>query len=65
MKTAGRIAVYVGIALTATGLLIGFGAMFVGKDDLAVTWLSTIPVGFVIMLAGTVASQLSGSRDEN
>ena len=59
MKTAGRYAVYTGIILIALGLILGFGMMFGNNDGQAETWLSIVPLGFVILLAGTVASQLS------
>jgi len=64
MKNPGRIAVYTGIFLTAAGLILGFAAMFTGMDEQAVILLNIIPVGFVLMLAGTVASQLSGEKKD-
>ena len=65
MKTAGRIAVLVGIVLTIAGLVIGFSNMFADEDQKAIEWLGLVPLGFVVMLAGTVASQLFGSKDNN
>ena len=64
MKNPGRITVYIGIFLSATGLILGFAAMFIGMDEQAVILLNIIPVGFVLMLAGTVASQLSGEKKD-
>ena len=65
MNTAGRVAVIVGIALIVAGLVIGFGAMFMGEDQQAVDWLALVPLGFVVMLAGTVSSQLTKPKDNN
>ncbi len=65
MRT-GRLAVYTGIAMTTTGLVVGFAAMFMGKQEMAINWLTLVPFGFVVMLAGTVAAQLGRrSDDEN
>ena len=65
MHTAGRVAVFVGIVMTALGFIIGFTAMFMNVDSQAVRWLGIIPLGFVVMLAGTVTSQLTRPKDEN
>ncbi len=64
MLTPGRLAVYLGIALTAAGLVVGFTAMFMGKSDMAINWLTLVPFGFVVMLAGTVAAQLGRRTDD-
>ena len=65
MHTAGRVAVFVGIVMIALGFIIGFTAMFMDADRQAVVWLGIIPLGFVVMLAGTVTSQLTRPKDEN
>ncbi len=65
MRT-GRLAVYTGIAMTTVGLVVGFTAMFMGRQETAINGLTLVPFGFVVMLAGTVAAQLGGrSDDEN
>jgi len=51
--------VYTGIFLIAIGLFVGFGAMFQHVDNIAVRALGLVPIGFVVLLAGTVATQLS------
>lgn len=51
--------VWLGIALIAAGLLIGFGAMFIDSDSIAVNALGLVPIGFLLLLTGTVASQLA------
>ena len=63
MNRLGRFAVYLGVLLVAAGVIIGFGAMYVDSDGEAVVWLGVIPVGFLIMLVGTVMSQLHGRQD--
>ena len=65
MYQIGRIAVVVGILLIAAGLLIGFSAMWLDVDGQAVNWLGVVPVGFVVLLVGTVMTQLSGTNKQN
>jgi uncharacterized membrane protein len=65
MHTAGRVAVFVGILMTVLGIIVGFSALFMNADSQAVTWLGIIPLGFVVMLAGTVTTQLTRPKDEN
>ncbi len=64
MLSSGRLAVYLGIALTTAGLVVGFTAMFMGKSEAAINWLTLVPFGFVVMLAGTVAAQLGRRTDD-
>ena len=59
MYRAGRFAVWLGILLTAVGVIGGFGAMFTDHDDLAMIFLSMVPFGFVILFSGMVATLLS------
>ncbi len=63
MRRVGRYTVYAGILLAAVGLIGGFSAMFRDADSLAVNLLTLVPLGFVLLLAGTVMSQLSGPPD--
>ena len=60
MYKPGRIAVYIGIFLIAAGMIVGFGSMWLDADGKAIQWLGIIPVGFVVLLLGTVMTQLSG-----
>jgi len=64
VKQAGRFAVYLGIILIVAGMIAGFGAMMIDQDSRGLQWLGAVPVGFVVLLAGTVISQLSRSNDE-
>ena len=59
MYQVGRIAVYLGILLITAGILVGFGAMWLGADGQAINWLGIIPIGFIVLLVGTVLTQLS------
>jgi len=59
MHQVGKVTIYIGIALTAIGLIVGFSAMFTDSDNLAKVFIGLVPVGFVLLLAGTVATQLS------
>jgi len=66
MYKLGRIAVYIGILLITLGILVGFAAMWLDADGQAVNWLGIVPIGFVVLLLGTVMTQLSGSsRNDN
>jgi uncharacterized membrane protein len=64
MHRAGRASIYIGIALVAIGLIVGFTAMFMDYDDQAKMLIGLVPIGFVLLLAGTVATQLSTPRDK-
>ena len=64
MRRLGRFAVYLGIILVVLGLVAGFGAMIIDQDSLGIQWLAAVPVGFVVLLAGTVMAQLSRPNDE-
>ena len=64
MHRAGRVSIYIGIALVAIGLIVGFAAMFMDYDDQAKMLIGLVPIGFVLLLVGTVATQLSSPRDK-
>ncbi len=64
MHQVGRVTIYIGGALTALGLIIGFGAMFMDHDDYAKLFIGLVPVGFVLLLTGTVTTLLSTPRDK-
>ena len=64
MYQAGRIAIYIGIGLVAAGLIIGFTLMFMGNDDQAKLFIGLVPIGFVLLLAGTVTTLLTPPRDK-
>ena len=62
MHRAGRVTIYIGIVLIAVGLIVGFTALFIDADGIAVNGLGLVPVGFVALLAGTVITQLNGPK---
>ncbi len=65
MAQLGRIIFIIGLAITVTGLLGGFGLMFQGSNDaLAKILLMAVPTGFVIMFAGLSTSVLFSSRED-
>ena len=64
MLKLGRFAVFAGIALIVIGMVIGFSLLY-KEDENAIIWLgSIIPVGFVVLLTGTVTSLLSHDDDD-
>ena len=64
MLKLGRLAVFAGIALIVVGMVIGFTLLYKGEEN-ATIWLGTIiPVGFVVLLTGTVTSLLSHNDDD-
>ena len=64
MHRAGRVSIYIGIALVLSGLVVGFGAMFMDYDNQAKVLIGLVPIGFVLLLAGTVATQLTPPKDK-
>jgi hypothetical protein len=59
MGRAGIIGIWLGIVFIAIGLAVGFGAMYIDSDSIAVNALGLVPLGFLLLLVGTVASQMS------
>ncbi len=59
MHKMGVFFFWLGLALTVFGLVVGFWRLFAGAPD-AMLYMSAVPVGFVLMFAGLVATQLSG-----
>ena len=58
MHRAGRIAIGTGAVSVSVGLAGGFGAMLEGFDGLALKLLTLVPLGFVLLFAGVVMTQL-------
>ncbi|MCW8899648.1 MAG: hypothetical protein OQK95_03125 [Gammaproteobacteria bacterium] len=64
MLKAGKLAVIAGIMLIVIGMVIGFTLLFKEEEN-AIIWLGTIiPVGFIVLLTGTVTSLLSPNDDD-
>jgi hypothetical protein len=66
MHKFGMISLYLGLVLTAIGLIGGFGMMWAGNDAWAKPLIAMVPVGFLLMFTGIVTTLLhsprSGSR---
>ncbi len=58
MQRVGQIAIWVGILLTLAGLLLGFGVMLSDNASQAVNLLTLVPIGFMLLMLGTVMTQL-------
>lgn len=56
----GRYTVFVGIALVAVGMVLGFGAMMFAPGSAFVKAIGLVPIGFVVLLTGTVVALLGG-----
>lgn len=54
MHRFGTILVWLGVILSAVGVVFGFGAMFVDADHQAVNLLGLVPLGFMALLCGVV-----------
>ena len=65
MHQVGRVTIYIGIALTVIGMIVGFTAMFMDSDNLAKIFIGLVPIGFVLLLTGTVMTQLSAPNQSN
>ena len=65
MHKAGSFAVIAGILLIVIGMVIGFTLLF-KEDENAIIWLGTIiPLGFIVLLTGTVTTLLSQRNDDD
>ncbi len=62
MHRIGVITVWLGIISSAIGLIVGFASFSSGDEDTIGFWLSLVPVGFALLLLGTVMTQMSSKR---
>lgn len=58
MHRVGVIVIWIALALTIAGLAVGFGGLAGGDQENALLWLGLIPIGFALLLAGVVMTQL-------
>jgi len=56
----GRYTVFLGIALVVVGMVLGFGALFVDSASPLVKAIALVPIGFLLLLTGTVVALLGG-----
>jgi len=60
----GKIVLYLGLLITAVGLVFGFGIMFQGdNDELAKLFLMSIPFGFVVLFTGLATVVMFSPRE--
>ena len=59
MHLIGKATVYLGILMVVAGLVVGFTAMSMDSDSSAIQWIGLVPLGFLMLLLGTVMTQLS------
>ncbi len=65
MHKAGKFAVMAGILLIVIGMIAGF-YLLMQEGESAIFWLgSIIPLGFVILLTGTVTTLLSPDKKDD
>jgi hypothetical protein len=65
MDRLGHYSLILGLVLTVVGLVLGFGFMFSGKDDLAKLFLMVVPLGFLILFAGLSTVVLFSPREKD
>ena len=66
MLLAGQIVFYIGLFLTITGLVGGFGLMFAGiEPSWAKFFFMTVPLGFLFVFAGLSTNVLLESRESD
>lgn len=53
---------WIALALTALGLIAGFGGIALGYQDAALYWLGLVPAGFALLLTGVVMILLGGKN---
>ena len=62
MHRIGIITVWIGLLSSAIGLIAGFTSFSSGDEDKIGFWLSLVPVGFALLLLGTVMTQMSPKK---
>ncbi len=65
MGRLGRLSLYLGIALTAAGLIGGFVALMLDRSDWTLRLLSLTPAGVLLCFAGVVGVVMTEPRDRN
>lgn len=64
MLKFGRWLLVIGAVLTAVGLIVGFGLLFTGHKESALSGLSLAPIGFILGFAGLVIVVMMEPRDK-
>jgi len=58
MQKLGNLTVLIGLILSVVGVVVGFWYLFQG-DEVAMTWLSLVPYGFMALMLGVTVNQMS------
>jgi LytS/YehU family sensor histidine kinase len=53
---------YIGALIVAIGFIAGFTYMYLGNDEMTKVFLSTIPVGFLVLFVGVVTNTLTRDK---
>ena len=64
MLRIGRITTWLGVILTAVGLIAGFGLIWLGQQQTAKIFLMLTPIGFLLLLTGVVTAFLSDETEQ-
>ena len=59
MHRIGVISIWLGLIGSVVGLIVGFIQLPSGDEEKIGFWMSLIPVGFALLLLGTVMTQMS------
>ncbi len=59
MQRLGVIALWLGVLVTALGLVMGFAQLPSDDGAGAAPWLGAIPIGFALMVLGITLTQLT------
>ena len=59
MHRIGVISIWLGLIGCVVGLVVGFIQLPSGDEEKIGFWMSMIPVGFALLLLGTVMTQMS------
>ena len=65
MLRLGRITTWLGVLLTAIGLIAGFGLIWFGQHEMAKAFLLLTPLGFLLLLTGVTTAFLSSDTGQH
>jgi hypothetical protein len=68
MKALARIGksiFIIGLVLTVTGLILGFGFLILDNDKWALRFLMAVPTGFVFLFTGLATSVMFSPRNDS
>ncbi len=62
MNKAFKILLILGIVLTVVGSLVGFTAMFMDDESIAIYFIGIVPVGFLMTFAALTGWVMAGGK---